>query len=270
MIAHVQVAGRTVRLSRVGEGPPVVCLHGYPDDLSVFARLQEALKGDFEVLAVDWPGLGSSEAVEGVAGPTALAAWLAELLDVLDLDDVVLLGHDMGGQPALLCASPRVRGVVAMNCLAMPDGPTSWELRLLRFGRLYGPVLRHFALPVFLQCMWTFFEGRPDPTLRRALWRSFARQPVREQLVRMCIAYDDELPDLPARYAAGGPVLALWSERDHHFDVAHGSGIARTVPGARLEILPGARHWVVWERSDAVADRVRAFVATLRAPRRSG
>jgi pimeloyl-ACP methyl ester carboxylesterase len=271
VIEHREVAGHGVRLSRVGKGPPIVCLHGYPDDLGIFAPFQEALKDAFEVIAVDWPGLGRSEAIEGVSGPTALAAWLRELLVELDLSQVVVVGHDMGGQPALLVGcDPRVRGVVAMNCLAMPDERTSWELRVLRFGQLYGPLLRGLPRPVFWQCMRTFFERRPPRELTRALWSTFAQRSVREQLVRMCRSYDAELPELPARYASAGAVLVLWSEHDHHFDAAHGAGIVRCVPGARLELLPGARHWAVWERADEVAERVRAFAVSLPGPGRSG
>ncbi|MEZ4316087.1 MAG: alpha/beta fold hydrolase [Myxococcota bacterium] len=269
MIHHTRVAGHTVRLSRVGSGPAVVCLHGYPDDLSVFGRLQAALSATHEVIAVDWPGLGCSEAVEGLAGPTALSAWVRELVRELGLRDVVLLGHDMGGQPALLAgADPNVRGVVAMNCLAMPDAPTSWELRVMRFGRLYGPILRTLPRPVFWQCLATFLERRPDPALRQAVWASFSRRSVREQLARMCEAYDAELPELPARYAACGPALVLWSERDHHFDPAHGAGVVRAIPGASMRVLPGARHWAVWERAEEVAAHVREVTPAW--PARSG
>ncbi len=257
---QTSVAGFSVRIARCGRGRPLVCLHGYPDNLFVFAALAAELQGDFEVIAVDLPGLGRSAAVPGVHGPTALSAWVRELVAALDLDDVVLLGHDMGGQLALLAGSdPRVSEVVAMNCLAMPDTPTSWELDVLRFGRLYGPVLTWLPRIVFAQCMRTFTETPVDAGLQDLLWETFAERSVRDQLVRMCHAYDDELPGLPARYASAGRVLVLWSEHDHHFPVEHGAGVARCVPGAQLEVLRGGRHWAVWERAADVAAVIQRF-----------
>ena len=43
----------------------------------------------------------------------------------------------------------------------------------------------------------------------------------------------------------------------------NGAGIARVVPGARFEVLPGARHWAVWERAEQVAHRVLEFADSL-------
>ena len=52
---------KRLRLSRIGRGPPLVFLHGYPDNLQIWARLATRLSSSFKCIALDWPGMGESE-----------------------------------------------------------------------------------------------------------------------------------------------------------------------------------------------------------------
>src|SRR5687767_10928598 len=60
--AFEAVDGRgRVRVARAGKGPPVVLLHGYPENLQIWANLVPLLATRFEVFAFDWPGMGYSD-----------------------------------------------------------------------------------------------------------------------------------------------------------------------------------------------------------------
>ena len=96
--------GRRVRLARLGTGPPLVLLHGYPDNLQIWCKAAPQLAEHFEVLAVDWPGLGYSDAWPGGATPMHLADRLRQLLDAWRIECASVVGLDMGGQPALAFA----------------------------------------------------------------------------------------------------------------------------------------------------------------------
>src|SRR5207244_901184 len=50
--------GRRLRVARLGSGPPLLLLHGYPDNLQVWCELAPRLAESFEVIALDWPGMG--------------------------------------------------------------------------------------------------------------------------------------------------------------------------------------------------------------------
>ena len=69
LAASVEVApnGRRVRVARLGSGPPLALLHGYPDNLQIFSELAPRLAGSFSVIAFDWPGMGRSDAWPGGA-----------------------------------------------------------------------------------------------------------------------------------------------------------------------------------------------------------
>ncbi|HEY7544564.1 MAG TPA: alpha/beta fold hydrolase, partial [Blastocatellia bacterium] len=61
------VNGKRLRVARAGSGPPLVLLHGYPDNLQIWSRLAPLLGERFEVIAFDWPGMGRSELWSGGA-----------------------------------------------------------------------------------------------------------------------------------------------------------------------------------------------------------
>src|SRR5438876_3608016 len=97
--------GRRLRVARLGQGPPLALLHGYPDNLQIWCELAPRLADRFTVIAFDWPGMGYSDAWPGGTTPTHQANRLLALLDVWQLERVTLVGMDMGGQPALAFAA---------------------------------------------------------------------------------------------------------------------------------------------------------------------
>ena len=97
--------GRRLRVARLGKGPPLVLLHGYPENLQIWCELTPLLAERFEVIAFDWPGMGESDPWPGAVAPEHMAARVVALLDHWGIERASLVGHDMGGQPALACAA---------------------------------------------------------------------------------------------------------------------------------------------------------------------
>src|SRR3954469_15818522 len=98
---EVLPGGQRLRVARLGSGPPVVLLHGYPENLQIWSRLAPQLADRYEVIAPDWPGMGESDPWPGGATPSHMADRLRTLLDVWGIARASLVGLDMGGQPAL-------------------------------------------------------------------------------------------------------------------------------------------------------------------------
>jgi pimeloyl-ACP methyl ester carboxylesterase len=254
-----------VRVARLGAGPPLLLLHGYPDTLQIWSALAPRLAARFEVIALDWPGMGESPAWPGGATPFHMADRLVALLDAWRIDRAVLVGADMGGQPALVAAARhprRVAALVVMNSLVLWDEATSWDIALLRRLGFNRAILRHLPRVVLARAERTSLP----PGVRLAadvgadFRRSFGRREVRDYVVRMCAGYQASLPRLPDLYArVAGPTLVLWGGRDRHFPPAHAERLHRLVPGSRLELIEGAEHWMAWYRAGEVADRILAF-----------
>lgn len=257
--------GHRLRVARMGSGVPLVLLHGYPDNLQIWCELAPRLAGEFEVIAFDWPGLGCSDPWRGGTTPMHMAERLRALLDEWGIERAIVAGMDMGGQPALAFAASypeRARGLVVMNSLALPEEKTSWEIAVLRKFGWNRFILRRLPHLVFFRAERTFLPWGVSLSreLRADLWQAFRRAEVRKFLVRMCAGYQGTLPRLEKLYPQiTCPTLALWGERDRHFPPVHAERLHSLIAGSRLEVIPGAEHWMMWYRADEVAERIRAW-----------
>jgi pimeloyl-ACP methyl ester carboxylesterase len=259
-------AGGAVRVARLGSGPPLVMVHGYPENLQIWCRLAPRLADRFSVTAFDWPGMGYSSPWPGGTTPAHMSRRLIRLLDRWGLDRVDLVALDMGGQPALVAAADhpdRINRLVVMNSLVFGAERTSWEIRVLRKFGLNRLIINHLPRLVFWRALTTFLSWRhrlPAP-LRRDFWDAFRRRDVRRFISRMCHGYQGHLARLPDAYARiARPTLVLWGSRDKHFPVAQAERLHRALPGSRLEIVDGAGHWMPWSHAQETASAITSFL----------
>jgi pimeloyl-ACP methyl ester carboxylesterase len=259
--------GRRLRVARLGDGPPLVLLHGYPDNLQIWCELAPRMAKRFTVIAPDWPGMGYSEAWPGGATPFHMSDRLRALLDGWGLEKVMLAGFDMGAQPALALAAHhpgRVDRLVVMNSLVQWDEATSWEIRLLRRFAWNRLILRHLPRLVFWRAERTFLPRgvRLPADLQADLWGAFRRPEVRAFIAKMCAGYQGTLPRLPELYPTiAVPTLVLWAGRDTHFPIAHAERLHAAISGSVLQILEDAGHWMPWHRAAELATRLETFLA---------
>jgi len=242
--------GKRLRIARVGQGPPIVFLHGYPENLQIWSCVAPLLADRFEVIAFDWPGMGYSEEWPGGATPQLMANRLLAILDELELQRPTIVGLDMGGQPALAFAAmypDRVDRLVVMNSLVFGDEQTSWEIRLLRKFGFNRFALRMLPRIIFHRAERTFLTSGEhiDEFLRNDFRTAFSSAAVRRFISKMCAGYQGTLNQLPALYKAiRCPTLILWAEFDKHFPVVQATRLHRTITGSTLKIIPGGTHWM--------------------------
>ena len=79
-----------------GDGPPLLLVHGWPENWYAWRRLMPALARDFEVIAVDQRGIGLSDKPEGGYDTGTLARDLVALMDALGHQRFATVGHDTG------------------------------------------------------------------------------------------------------------------------------------------------------------------------------
>ena len=118
----------TVRLHYVerGEGQPVLLLHGFPLDHTIWEAQIEALSAHWRVIAPDLRGHGQSPIWGGVFTMEDMAADVAALLDELGIERAAWVGHSMGGyvaMAALRTLPERVAGVGMVATHPFADSP---------------------------------------------------------------------------------------------------------------------------------------------------
>lgn len=99
----IQIDGKQVFYTLYGNGAPVMLVHGFGEDDSIWRHQISALQNDFRLIVPQLPGTAASERL-GVTTMESLAASLLQILEAEGVAQVVMIGHSMGGYITLAFA----------------------------------------------------------------------------------------------------------------------------------------------------------------------
>lgn len=257
----------------IAKAGTLIWLHGFSDEPGTFLRTAQPLIGKYRIIAPAMPGFG-----EGWNDPNerhtfeAYAAWLGEFVDDLGGERFHLMGNSLGGATAIGIAASHRAGRLASLVVVNSGGLDVAGVRSVNDEMREGHNL---------------FAVRDHDGYNRFLKRIFARPPFIPGPVRACLAsklrasaswYERLVADMiesrQTKIAEGVasnvdlaniqvPTLVVWGDRDTLFPVAHAEHFARTIPGAKLEILEGVGHCPHLESPARLADVFVRFAASL-------
>ncbi len=101
MLKSIVFRNTTIRFEDIGQGNPIVLLHGFLESLDVWDEFADELAKDFRVISIDLPGHGRTGNVDFVHTMDIMAQAVKEVLDYLELRKVLMIGHSMGGYVSL-------------------------------------------------------------------------------------------------------------------------------------------------------------------------
>lgn len=263
-VAFVEANGLQIAYERLGEGPPLVLVHGAAEDGRVWRPQLAALAGEFTVVAWDEPGAGRSSDAPADFGLADSAHCLAALIEALELAPVHLAGLSWGGTVALELYRHHP-GLV--ETLILADTYAGWK------GSLPAEEVQERVTD--LRKMLSSSRGHFDPTLPGL----FAREPpaeflplleamtaaVRPENLRrqlLVMAATDQR-DLLARVAV--PTLLIWGELDVRSPLDVARQFHEGIPDTKLVVIPECGHVSNLERPDEFNEAVRHFCRAQRA-----
>jgi pimeloyl-ACP methyl ester carboxylesterase len=124
----IEVNGAVLHYVRGGNGPALLLIHGFPQDWSEYHLIMPELAEQFDVLSVDLRGIAGSIAHYGGFDAGNLGEDLYQLLSGLQLKDVYVVGHDVGGMVAYALVRSHadvVRGAMILDQVI--PGIDGWE-----------------------------------------------------------------------------------------------------------------------------------------------
>lgn len=102
--AHqINIGGINVNYYEAGKGTPLILLHGWPQTSYIWRKVIPALQKQYRVLAIDLPGMGNTDSLPS-SDTLAVARLIKTFCDRLQLSQVHLIGHDIGGWVAVTFA----------------------------------------------------------------------------------------------------------------------------------------------------------------------
>lgn len=280
---HLAESGVDVRIQEVGDGPPILFVHGASNSGTSWADLARRLQG-FRCLLLDRPGCGLSDPLDSPFDDVASLERFSEslvvdVLDALGLESADIVATSYGGYSALRAAAAhpeRIRRIVVFGWTmgaANPALPFFMRLAAIpAFGRLGTamPINERVVRSMFkriglrdalangrvsaeLLASYTSLLQDTD-TMRNELeisrwnmtWRGLNKE---------VILSDEVLSRIKA------PIYLLWGENDPFGPPEAARTFAEGLPNATLELLPNAGHAVWIDEPGRAAQVVTGFLS---------
>lgn len=254
----IEANGLNIAYERVGEGPPLIFVHGAAEDSRIWRPQLDGLADEFTTVAWDGPGAGRSSDLPEDFDLADFAHCLAALIETLELGPAHVAGLSWGGT-VVLELYRRHPGLVAT--LIMIDSYAGWK------GSLSAEEVR--ARVVRARQMLAAPPEEFDPTLPGL----FAGDPPAEFVPLLAAISTDVRPatlghqltlmaeadqrDLLPRIAV--PTLLIWGELDARSPLDVARQFDEAIPDAELVVIEGAGHVSNLEQPERVNEAVRQF-----------
>jgi pimeloyl-ACP methyl ester carboxylesterase len=242
----------TLAYDRLGQGAPLVLIHGFPLDHSIWDEVTPLLTPTFELILPDLRGFGESVSPAPAWTMADLAADIASLLDHLGIESAFLAGHSMGGYVALAFAAAypqRVRGLALVASQTAADAPERKAGRYAQAQQIAENGIGEAVAGMTIKLS-------PDARVQK-----FVHELMRKQkpagFIGSLKAMAERADTLSVLEEASFPVLIVHGGADGLIPLQ--KEIQAKVPRARVVELPGVGHMPMMESPQQVVDALNSW-----------
>ena len=250
-----------------GEGTPLLLIHGIPVWGYLWKDCLETLAQHFKVIIPDLVGYGYSDQRDRFdRAITVQSRMISQLLTMLDVQDMFVVGHDIGGAVAQRFAvdhADRVLKWVLMDSVLYDSWPADPMVRL-------GNPKQHYTTKGD-ELARKFIERLPDgfyhrdkatPELLEGWMSPYMTDTGKLSLIRNASALNtnhtmellDDLKQLTQ------PLLLLWGGKDQFQPLAGAERFKSEFPSTELRVIPDADHFLPFEKPEAVTQALIEFL----------
>jgi len=254
-LRSVQVFGRRICYYDIGQGPPLVLVHGAGGDADQWAFCYAGLAARNRVIALDLLGFGRSDKPlidYRIAGYVEV---LDRFVKALAVERAAFLGHSLGGwivAEFALQFPQKVEKLVLNDAAGIDEGAVALPVDLRISSRAH--------MRTVFECM--FFDrsivsdGLVDLAYALHLERNdgYTIRSVLETIRDPREKLDGRIGGISV------PTLLLWGEQDAITPLPMAHAYLRKIPGARLHVIPQCGHLPPLERTREFVDAVTGFL----------
>jgi pimeloyl-ACP methyl ester carboxylesterase len=270
---HLNKFNINLRYSELGDpnNPPIILLHGVPENLQSWYAVAPLLAKDYRVLAIDWPGFGGSEPFTATDDYASLnfAEVIVDFMDMLAIDRSILLASDIALLPALLVGleyPDRVSKLAVMDGIPFPRPQySSWELNsFTKKGSIIAKALVKWFPKVSAQITYVkgFYKDHSIPAEVRKEFLADGKNKTNQeaflsyfQNFHLGQTYFEERAHLLKT-----PVLVIWGRHDRFINIKLAYEIVEKLPNAQLEVIEKSGHYVHMDQPEALVQAVTKFL----------
>jgi pimeloyl-ACP methyl ester carboxylesterase len=267
---RVELPGADVNYVEIGEGPPIVFVHGISGSWQNWLENLPHLARNHRAIALDLPGFGASPMPSWTIDMFAYGRLLHDFCEKLGVDGAALVGNSMGGlvaAEAVLSAPGRFDHLVLVSAAGLintwlpHERGTATSQAWHTFGRPFGAAARFVVThPRARYAMFRFFIRDPGRLSKELLWEQMASglpAPGFADALDAVIEYDarDRLEEIEI------PTMIVWGTDDWVIPSVAAHSYNRRIPRSRLEIFERTGHVPQLERPERFNRLLDEFLA---------
>lgn len=234
-----------------GQGPVILFLHGWKDNLRTFDAIVSLLKFKYRIVRLDLPGFGKSEMPKTAWNLDDYVALVNDFIQKLDLEVYVVVGHSFGGRIIIKGRSQnfiKAEKIVLIASAGLAQART-WRNLFLKILAKAGKFIT--LIPPF-----SFWRLK----LRKKLYQKIGSDYFSAgSLKKIFVNIVKEDLSAAAR-RINQPTLLIWGSQDLQTPLVDGRRLAGLITASRLEIIPEAGHFVHQQRPAEVARLIENFL----------
>lgn len=268
---EIQLTAGTIRYRSRGQGRPIVFVHGFYVNGDIWREVVARMPEDVACITPDLP-LASHEIPmdeDADLTPLGVARIVADLIEALDLEDVILVGNDSGGALSQIVATrfaERIGGLVLTPCDAFEKFPPAPYNAIGRIARI--PNVTKVTNALFGTRIGRWLTFRPfmkrsyDDELVRSWVEPARRDPgVSRDGMKFARSVD---PRYTIEAAADlktfdRPALLLWPPDCTFFKFSLAERLAEAIPDAKIKPIEDGWTFLPLDQPQAVADAIAEF-----------
>ncbi|NPV40813.1 MAG: alpha/beta fold hydrolase [Anaerolineae bacterium] len=243
----------------IGDGIPLILLHGYPLDHSIWQEVAAGLKNEARIIMPDLRGQGKSPAPAGTYLMVDLAGDILQILDKLNIEKTIIAGHSMGGYVALALAKihpERLSGLALVASHAYADSAEKKQARLDSIERIKREGVQPILAPIAEKLS-------KDPSVVdrcRALAASASAQGIIGTLAGL--AAREDMADV--FFGLEIPTMMISGMEDQINPSSVNREMARGLKSSWLVEIEGAGHMPMLEKPEQVIQAFKSFILTIK------
>ena len=250
-----------------GLGLPVVLLHGYPFNRTLWNEQVGALSNSYRVITPDLRGLGESDAnastdgSSGAATMNRMAQDVAALLDHLEISRAVIGGLSMGGYVALAFYKQfpsRVRGLILADTRAQGDNEEGKQTRHQQAEKALAEGMAGIADSMLPKLLTPDTVSKRPEVVKRVRDMMLKTKPEGAAGALLGMAEREDQTPLLAHISC--PTLILVGQEDPITPVPDSEKMNREISGSRLVVIENASHVSNLERTEQFNEELTRFL----------
>jgi len=244
------IKGLKINYKTLGEGRPLLILHGWGSKSENWQRVGEFLieKG-LKVIIPDLPGFGNSQEPPQSWGLADYCQFIKEFVNSLNLEKFYLLGHSFGGALAVKCS---LEFPEKIEKLFLVDA-ACFRRKAFR-KRLFYIIAKIFKIFSFLpfysffrKAFYKFIVGKSDYPYTEGVMKDIYLKIIKEDLSKI-------LPQVQV------PTIIIWGEEDKIKQIKEARLINQKIKNSHLEIIPSIGHNPHSEAPEKLSETIIKFL----------